>query len=55
MYGLSSTQGMHDREGDFNIHSTYSRDQDSLKRLIGSPGVLDWSAYTLLAGTKIIK
>ncbi|XP_031418294.1 glycine N-acyltransferase [Clupea harengus] len=47
------SKGMHDREGDFNIQSTYSRDQDSLKRLIGSPGVLDWSAYTLLAGVDL--
>lgn len=43
------TKGADDREGDFNIHSIYSRDAHSLRTLLDTPGVMDWGAYALLA------
>ncbi|XP_028828219.1 glycine N-acyltransferase-like protein 3 isoform X3 [Denticeps clupeoides] len=46
-------QGTADREGDFNIYSIFSRDQASLKKLLSSPGLLRWDAFTLLAGVDI--
>ncbi|KAG5277980.1 hypothetical protein AALO_G00093530 [Alosa alosa] len=46
-------KGTRDREGDFNIHSMFSRDQDSLRRLLDTPGLLDWGMYTLLAGVDL--
>ncbi|XP_062376476.1 glycine N-acyltransferase-like protein 3 isoform X1 [Sardina pilchardus] len=46
-------KGARDREGDFNIHSMFSRDQGSLRRLLDSPGLLDWGLYTLLAGVDL--
>ncbi|MBN3309266.1 GLYL3 protein, partial [Amia calva] len=42
-----------DREGDFNMNSIFSRDEQSLKKLLGSPGVIDWSTFSLLAGVDL--
>ncbi|XP_030628627.1 glycine N-acyltransferase-like protein 3 [Chanos chanos] len=46
-------QGTKDREGDFNIHSVYSKDKDSLKTLLQTAGIINWDVFTLLAGVDI--
>nr|XP_006638569.1 PREDICTED: glycine N-acyltransferase-like protein 3 [Lepisosteus oculatus] len=46
-------QGVLDREGDFNIHSIFSRDKESLGKLLQRPGVIDWSRFSLLAGVDL--
>uniref|UniRef100_A0A3B3RLU1 Glycine N-acyltransferase-like protein n=1 Tax=Paramormyrops kingsleyae TaxID=1676925 RepID=A0A3B3RLU1_9TELE len=46
-------QHSQDREGDFNIYSIYSRDRESLQKLLSSNGVIDWSTFTLLGGVDI--
>ncbi|KAM6972426.1 glycine N-acyltransferase [Aplochiton taeniatus] len=46
-------KGTCDREGEFNIHSVYSRDKEGLKSLLATPGLLDLGSYTLLAGVDL--
>ncbi|XP_073682351.1 glycine N-acyltransferase-like protein 3 [Garra rufa] len=46
-------QGTKDREGDFNIYSIYSKNKDSLKSFLNTPGVINKDAFTLLAGVDI--
>ncbi|KAG9335855.1 hypothetical protein JZ751_003612 [Albula glossodonta] len=48
-----SQQGPRDREGDFNIHHIYSKDKESLQKLLGVCGVINWRRFTLLAGLDI--
>ncbi|XP_036398788.1 glycine N-acyltransferase-like protein 3 isoform X1 [Megalops cyprinoides] len=48
-----STQDSLDREGDFNIYSIYSKDKESLHKLLGASGIVSWNRFTLLAGVDI--
>ncbi|XP_018606337.1 glycine N-acyltransferase-like protein 3 isoform X2 [Scleropages formosus] len=42
-----------DREGDFNIYNIYSKDKESLKKMLSVPSVINWNTFTLLAGVDI--
>ncbi|KAM4603705.1 glycine N-acyltransferase-like protein 3 isoform 2-T2 [Polymixia lowei] len=48
-----SIKGSADREGDHNIHSLFSRDQQGLRQLLSAPGLFSWETYSLLAGVDL--
>ncbi|XP_035260642.1 glycine N-acyltransferase-like protein 3 isoform X1 [Anguilla anguilla] len=45
-----SRQDYQDREGDLNMCHIYAKDKESLQKLLGTSGLLEWSQFTLLAG-----
>ncbi|XP_035260662.1 glycine N-acyltransferase-like protein 3 isoform X6 [Anguilla anguilla] len=43
-------QDCQDQEEDLNMYHIYTKDKESLKKLLGTSGLIDWSQFTLLAG-----